>query len=154
MFLIKFFAIFAILHLIIWTMNLGFLENGLAELTGKTNGLSVEGNRVYLNEGEFFVINPSCTGLVSVSIIAAIVFSLRKPKIEKKVLIFLFSAIIMFFLNILRLYGVMFFGKNFGLSAGELFHEVSWISTAAFILILWYYFTKKITKTNKFNELI
>ncbi|MFH1664433.1 MAG: archaeosortase/exosortase family protein [archaeon] len=153
MFLVKFTVIFSVLHFLVWTIPTEFLQNLIAGFEAGFFGLPVKENLILIGEQKI-LINPSCTGLVSSSIIAAIVFSLRKPEIKEKIKIFLLAGIVMFFLNLLRIYFVLWFGLSFGTEFIGLMHEISWMTTAAFIIVLWYYFTKKITKVKEFNELL
>jgi len=153
MFLVKFTVIFSALHFLVWIVPTGFLQNWIAALEAGLTGLQVQGNLISLGEHKI-MINPSCTGLVSSSIIAAIIFSLRKPEIKKKIQIFLLAAIVMFFLNLIRIYFVLLAGMQFGGEWIGIMHEASWLMTAVFIVGLWYYFTKKITKVEEFNELL
>jgi len=152
-FLLKFGIIFSVLHFLVWTIPTGFLQNLIAVFQAGLFNLPVKDNLILLGEQKI-LINPSCTGLVSSSIIAAIIFSLSKPKIKEKIKIFLLAGTVMFLLNLLRIYFVLWFGLNFGAELVGLMHEISWMTTAIFIIGLWYYFTKKITKIEEFNELL
>jgi exosortase/archaeosortase family protein len=153
MFLVKFGVIFSVLHFLVWKIPTGFLQEWIAGTEAGFFGLATENNLIFL-EAQKILINPSCTGLISISILAAIIFSLRKPEIKQKIQIFVFASAIMFLLNLIRIYFVLWFGLEFGIQWIELMHEISWMTTAAFILGLWYYFTKKITKVKEFNELL
>jgi len=153
MFLVKFTVIFSVLHYLVWTIPTEVLQNFIALFQSNLLGLNIQNNLLFL-ENQRVLINPSCTGLVSISIIAAIIFSLRKPEIKQKIQIFLVAGIIMFFLNLLRIYFVLWVGINFGQELIGIVHEISWMTTALFIIGLWYYFTKRITKIKEFNELL
>ncbi len=152
-FLIKFTVIFSALHYLVWSIPLNFLQNWIAFLQAGFFGLPLQENLVFLEEKQI-LINPSCTGLISISILAAIIFSLKKPEMKKKMQIFVLAGTIMFFLNLLRIYFVLWSGLNFGEELIGVLHEISWMTTAVFIIGLWYYFTKKITKVKEFNELL
>lgn len=153
LFLVKFGVIFSVLHLLVWTVPTSFLQNWIAFLQAGFFNLPLTENTIFLNQ-KLILINPSCTGLISLSILAAIIFSLTKPELKKKIEIFVLAGIIMFFLNLLRIYFVLWAGMNFGEELIGVLHEISWMTTALFIIILWYYFTKKITKVKEFNELL
>ncbi|MEW6295481.1 MAG: exosortase/archaeosortase family protein [Candidatus Diapherotrites archaeon] len=139
--------------MLVWTVDLKFLEDWLAGTEAGFTGLQSKGNIIFLKE-EKIEINPSCTGLISASILAAVIFSLRKPEIKKKILIFLGGTIILFLLNIARVYFVLLIGISYGAQTAEFAHQLTWLSTAAFIVILWYYFTLRITKSKEFHELL
>ncbi|MFH1545537.1 MAG: exosortase/archaeosortase family protein [archaeon] len=145
--------IFALLHLIVWSVDLSFLENSIASFEAGLTGLESNGNIIAIN-AQKIEINPSCTGLISISILAAVIFSLRKPELKKKIIIFAAGGISLLLLNLLRVYFVIVVGKTYGIAAGEIAHELSWLSTAIFIIVLWYYLTKRITGTKSFNELV
>ncbi len=110
-------------------------------------------NLVFVKDG-VFEITPSCTGLVSTSILAAIVYSLKKSGLKRKTLIFLAGASMLIFLNYFRVLAVLWTGKEFGTNAAGITHVVSWFSTTIFVLVLWYYFTKKITGAKNFSDFI
>jgi exosortase/archaeosortase family protein len=152
-FLIKFFIIFSVLHFIIWSVDLSFLQIPLTRLEGKLLNIKTIENTLIVNEN-IFEINPSCTGLVSTSILAAIIFALKKPRILKKIQIFLIGAITLLIANIARIFIVLWFGLKFGIKTAEIVHVISWFTTSGIIIIAWYYFTKKITKIKAFNELL
>ncbi len=153
LFLVKFGLIFSVLHFLVWSLPLTFLENWIALLQANLFHLPLNENMIFLSE-QRILINPSCTGLISISILAAIIFSLSRPEIKQKIKIFLAAAAIMFVLNLIRIYFVLWIGINFGENLIGIVHEISWMTTALFIIALWYYFTKKITKVKEFNELL
>ena len=106
LFLIKFFAIYAILQLLIMVAPLAPLENLIAETEAGWLGLSHEENSIRFNSHAFEIV-PNCTGLMSLSVMAAIIFSLKKPGLGKKTGLFLLSAAVLFPLNLLRVYLVL-----------------------------------------------
>lgn len=151
LFLIKFFAIFFILTTIIELLDLLFFTEWLAFVSSMPFKAIVVSNMVFVNGGNFLVTN-SCTGLVSASILAAIIFSLKKPLIRQKLLLFLLGTGILLVLNIPRLMLVLW-SASVGIDA-ELVHVITWFFMSAFILIIWYYGTKRIAKINDFSELL
>ena len=153
LFLIKFSIIFIILTTLIELIDLSFVQNFIAQICANFSGLTFSGINIFLSNGSF-VITKFCTGFLSMAILASIIFSLSKPQIEKKIKIFLIGAVALFLLNVVRIIFVLEIGKNFGVRAAEFFHIISWFSTAALIIIAWYYFTKKITKIENFSELL
>jgi len=150
-FILKFFLIFSLLNLLIEIANLNLLTNFIASVSSNALGLMVIGNAVLVN-GSFFVVTNSCTGLVSASILAAIIFSLKKPTFGKKVLLFFCGLVIILVINIPRVMFVLFMAKN-GFDA-ELIHEITWFFMSAIVLLVWYYGTKISLKGKNFNELI
>ncbi len=87
-------------------------------------------------------------------ILASIVFSLRKPEFKKKLVLFSMGFAVLFLSNFLRIYLVLLAGINYGIGAADLVHTISWFTTSALIILLWYYLTKKIAKVEKFSELV
>jgi len=152
-FLAKFFLIFAMLQAAILLLNLEVIEKSIASIEAKALGLQSNENFVFVN-GEAFSIDANCTGLLSGGIVAAIVFSLRKPEMKKKLLVLFSAALALFLLNIPRIYLVLWTAKEFGAAAAETAHIATWFSTAAFILVFWYFATKKIAKVEDFSQLL
>jgi exosortase/archaeosortase family protein len=151
LFLIKFFAIFFILTTLVELLDLLFFTEWLAFISAMPFKVNVVSNLVFVN-GENFLVTNSCTGLVSASILAAIIFSLKKPLIKQKILLFLFGMGILLVLNIPRLMLVLW-SASVGLDA-ELVHIITWFFMSIFILIIWYFGTKRIAKINDFSELL
>lgn len=150
-FLVKFFVIFAVAQTLIEFAPLAPLNNTITEISASALGLESLRSDVVVGEGVFSVTN-SCTGLVSVSILGAIIFSLRKPRLRKKLALFLAGAIIIMLINIPRIMLVLFAAK-IGFNA-ELVHELTWFLMSAIILIIWYYGTKRMEKIKEFRELL
>ena len=152
-FLLKFSIIFLILTALIELIDLSIVQNFIAQITANFSRLNAIGINVFAKDG-VFAITKLCTGFLSIAILASIILSLNKPELKKKFLIFFAGGIALFLLNIIRVIFVLVIGKNFGVKAAELFHIISWFSTALLIIIAWYFFTKKITKIKNFSELL
>jgi exosortase/archaeosortase family protein len=133
---------------LIYAIDLSLLENFIAELIGSILGLHVIANNIFFNE-TIFLIQPNCTGLVSAGILFAVVFSLKKPEMKTKSMIFLIGGIFLLLINLVRIYFVVLMGVLFGLA--ELTHIISWFAMTAFILGAWFYLTKKIAKIKGFE---
>jgi exosortase/archaeosortase family protein len=149
-FLAKFFALFLILQAIVLVVDLNWLQNAIAAGISSQSGTEYAGKFVNVKEG-VFEITPSCTGLVSAAILAAVVFSLKKPGLKNKTALFLAGTAILFVLNYFRVLLVVVAGRDFGIGVAEILHVVSWFVMSAGIIIVWYWFTKKITKTESFE---
>jgi exosortase/archaeosortase family protein len=153
LFLLKFFVIFIAMVLVIEVSDFGIIQKPITFITATLSGLEFSDISVFVKDG-IFLITEFCTGFLSIAVVASIVFALKKPDFSKKIAIFVASAISLFFLNIVRIFLVLEVGKNFGIKAAELFHIVSWFSTAGLIIIAWYYFTKRIAKVDNFSQLL
>jgi len=151
-FLISFFLIYFILGEIINLLDLSFLTNALASFSASVVGGVALGNLVILGEGSKFVVSNMCTGLVSASILAAVVFSLRKPNMKKKVALFVLGTILLMLINIPRIILVLLAAKA-GFDA-EMVHMATWFLMSAAILLIWYVGTKAWAKVEDFGELI
>ncbi len=152
-FLVKFFVIYAILQFLILALPLEFFENGIAEIEAVAIGASAEGNLIELNSHSFQIV-PNCTGLVGISVLASIIFGLRRPKLKKKIGLLAVGAAILFPLNLLRVYFVLWASISFSLDIGETLHIATWFLSAGAILVIWYYATKRIAKVKEFSELL
>ena len=149
LFLIKFFVIYAVLQFLILALPIGFIENGIAEIEASAIGGKAEGNVIEFDNAtatHSFQIVPNCTGLVGISVLAAIIFALRKPKLNKKIALLAIGAAILFPLNLLRVYFVLWISIVYSPEIGEILHITTWFIAAGAILVIWYYFTKKLQK--------
>ncbi len=153
LFLVKFFAIFALLQTAVSILPLQPLNEWIAGTESILTGIENHGNKIPY-DGTNFVITNSCTSLVSGSILAAIVFALRKPELKKKIELFAIGALALFAVNLLRVYLVILIGINFGTAAGDLSHTISWFAMSALIITLWFYLTKKRAGIKDFSELL
>jgi len=151
LFLVKFFGIFAISNILLGLVNLFAFTSLLANVCGNFLGLGVSGSTVFVGVSQFVITN-SCTGLVSASILGSIIFSLKKPKFEIKLVLFLWGSIALLLFNIPRLLLVLFAAKS-GFDA-ELVHEFTWFLMSAIVLALWFFGTKRITNISEFRELL
>ena len=150
-FVVKFFLIFFVLTYLIELVNLNFFTTALASLSAAMVGALSLGSAVITSHG-VYVISNACTGFTSASILAAVVFSLRKPRFSQKVWVFVAGTIVLLLLNIPRLALVLFAAQN-GWDA-DLVHTITWFLMSAAVLLLWYFGTKRIAKVKDFSELV
>ncbi len=152
-FLLKFFAIYAVLQLLILNAPIESLKEWIAFIEAQGLGLESVGNRV-LFQGHGFEIVANCTGLMGISVLAAIVFALRKPDLKRKAVLFAFGAMVLFPLNLVRVYFVIWAALSFGIQFSEAIHVLTWFLSAGLILGLWYYLTKKVASVKDFSSLL
>ncbi|MBN1940701.1 MAG: exosortase/archaeosortase family protein [Candidatus Diapherotrites archaeon] len=152
-FIIKFFAVFLILQFLILTLPIEPLKNFIASTEAGALGMQSAGSTIFFDSHKFEVTE-NCTGLLSGAILAAVIFSLRKPDLRKKFSFALIGALGLFLLNFPRIYAVLWAAKAFNPESAELLHEITWITTALFVIIIWYFGTKKILGIKNFGELI
>ena len=149
-FLAKFFALFFALQFLALIADLSILQNAISSGISSMAGLEYSGKFIFVKDGAF-EITPSCTGLVSAAILAAIIFSLRKPEMKNKFLLLFAGAIVLFIVNYFRVLFVVIAGKEFGVATAELLHIISWFVMSAGIILVWYWFTKKLAKIESFD---
>jgi len=151
LFIIKFFFIFFLLSFIVEILPLGWLNELIAQVSSSLVGLSAKGAIINI-DGFNFIVGNACTGLMSASILAATIFSLAKPSIKKKLMLFTIGLGILLIVNIPRVSLVLLFAK-YGFDA-NLVHELTWFVMSGVILLIWYYGTKKVCEIKDFSELI
>ncbi len=153
LFAIKFFIIFFAAQAIIYLAPLEPLTHSIASL--EANLLDLEFAKDSIVAGNsLYVITNSCTGLVSWSILAAIIFSLHKPTLGKKIQMAVFGGILLFLVNLARVYGVLLVGVQFGGEAAGMSHVISWFAMSGLILAVWFALTKRMTGIKEFSELL
>ena len=152
-FIAKFFIIFLALQFLILTLPIMPLKVFIAETAAGSLGMQAVGDSILL-DSHAFVITENCTGLLSGAILAALIFSVKKPGIRKKVFMAVAGAVGLFLLNFPRIFFVLWAARNFGVENAELFHEITWFSTAVFVFAIWFFEAKKIAQIKNFAEMI
>ena len=152
-FLAKFFIIYAALQFLILAAPLQGLKEWIAGIEAGALGLESSGATVFL-AGHAFEIVANCTGLMGIAVLAAVVFSLRKPGIAKKLQLFALGAVLLFAVNLLRVYFVLLAASLWNPGAAESLHTATWFAMAGIILALWYALTKRIAGAKAFAEMI
>jgi len=152
LFLVKFFLIFAVLHALLYAVPLMPLQHWIAGFEAGMLNLQHEGNSIFI-DSVIFQINQSCTGLVSGITLAAVIFALRKPGLRMKLISAAAGTLLLFVLNLARVYLVLSYALQ-NPAGAELLHHFTWLLTAAAIIAVWYYSTKRIAKIGNFSELL
>jgi exosortase/archaeosortase family protein len=142
LFFLRFFSIVAVSQALLIVFEPYWLESLIASAEAALLGLRSTGNIIYM-EGQPFAISANCTGLLSSSVFAAIVFSLRKPELKKKIAIALAGISALFALNFVRVYLVMAAGNILGMQWLNTAHLLSWFAMFGAVLGAWYFLTKK-----------
>lgn len=150
-FVVKFFLIFFVFSFVVEILSLSWLTEFIAWLSASIIGLDANGAVVYVKWSSFIVGN-ACTGLMSASILAATIFALRKPTLDKKVGLFLIGLAILLVINIPRV-SLVLLSAAYGFDA-NLVHELTWFLMSGVILLIWYFGTKKLFDVKDFSELI
>jgi len=152
-FLAKFFLIYAGLQALVLLLPISALLLPIAAMEASWLGLQAQGN-IILFDSHNFEIAENCSGLVSISVLAAIIFSLSRPELRKKIALLAFGAAILFPLNLLRVYLVLLAAISFNPEMAETLHIATWFITSAIIIALWYFLTKRIAKVKDFSGLL
>lgn len=152
-FLLKFFVIYGVLQALVLAAPIMPLNEAIASLEAGLLGLESDSSIILL-EDMALEINASCTGFVGISVLASIIFSLKRPKIKKKAGMLATGAVVLFPLNLLRVYLVVASAKFLSVGEVEAVHVSTWFGTSAAILLLWYYLTKRSAKARNFEELM
>ena len=146
----KFVVIFSVLEFIIFNVDMSFLQFFITQTQANFFNLQFRNNLIFVKDGTFAIV-PSCTGVVSGSILAGIVFSLKKPELKKKIGVFLAGLAALLFLNYFRIMFVIWVGKEYGLEIADWVHVVTWLFTAVFVIGAWFVVTKKVTGVKDFQ---
>jgi len=147
----KFFIIYVVLQYLIELADLSALNYFIAYASASLLGLGYWGSMVFVN-GAVFTVTNLCTGLVSASVLAAIVFSLRRPKLAQKIALFFLGLVLLMLINIPRV-ALVLYSASIGFDA-DLVHTLTWFIMSAAVLLIWYYGTKRIAKVKDFSELV
>jgi len=131
-FCLKFFIIFFGFSFILEQINLSFFTNYLTFLISTIMSLPYNSNVIFA--GKNFIITNICTGLTTVSILAATIFSMRKPQLKNKVVLFLFGSIIILLVNIPRIILVIY-SHLYGFDS-ELVHVLTWFVMSGVVLFI------------------
>ena len=151
LFLAKFFVIFFLLSQLVELIDLSFLTNFLAKVSASFLGLDFLANQIFI-DGAVFIVTNSCTGLISASILGAIIFALKKPSMFNKFKLFLFGTLLLLVVNVFRIIFILYFAK-IGLDA-NLIHELTWYLMSGIIILIWYYCMEKVYEIKNFNLLV
>ncbi len=149
-FSIKFFLIFFALSFIIDFLDLSIISNFLTIIVASALNLPFLGNQIFLNE-KVFVISSACLGFSTISILFALIFSLRKPELIRKIWLFIFGAGFIFLINIPRLV-VVVFSEIIGFDS-DLVHTLTWFLMSLVVLVIFLLATKYYYK-KELNELV
>lgn len=150
-FLLKFFIIFLILDFLIIVSNLSFYNSFLAFITGSFSGLKVLGNNIFLNN-HIFIIDNSCTGLVSVAMLAGLIFPLKKIIFFEKIRFFIFGSVLLLLFNIFRIIFVLYSAK-IGFDA-DFIHILTWFLMSFIVIFIWFFVLKNFFKIKDFSKII
>lgn len=150
LFLLKFILIFAIGTVLINILDLSNLTTFESNIVANTVGsIYVDGKIIETNN--VFIITNNCLGLLTITVLAGLIFSTRRPNFEKKVVLFLLGAVFLFLINIPRLLLVVI-SARLGVDP-EFIHVITWYIMSVIALLIWFYGVKLYYKKEP-NELL
>ena len=129
------------------------LNNWVASLESAITGIAAQGNALLLDNTAFIITN-ECSGLYSSIDLAAIIFALKKPELEKKAALFAAGFLFLFPLNLVRIYAVLLSAKAFGTGVAMLFHIASWFIVSLLVVSFWYYASQKSLGIKHLGEML
>ena len=147
-FLLRFFALFAVLYLILHAADAfpptsyasAVLKGGIASFeTGALQLIGIdavlEGNRIVV-DGQAFLIVVECTGLFMIMLLAVLLYTTPVRK-ERRKRALLFYSPLLFGFNLLRVLFTLVVGVRLGASALEVTHFSLWFADLGLVLFLW-----------------
>ncbi|MBI5635376.1 archaeosortase/exosortase family protein [Candidatus Micrarchaeota archaeon] len=145
-FLLKFFALFAVLFAAVYYAPLSFLTDFIAFVESvllNLVGMSVisAGSLVISREIVFQIVN-ECTGLVMLSMLAALLYATPSISRREKILGLALFAIPLLLFNLARLFLTMLVGISFGQGALDSIHFILWILDALVVFLVWMHLSK------------
>lgn len=120
-------------------MDLSFLNNLLAFLSASFLGLEFFENIIFVGSSTFLISN-FCTGLTSILMLGALLFSMQKPKLFYRLKIFIFGALLLLVINIPRLMLILFSAKM-GFNP-DFIHTLTWFLMSGVVILVWYFCVK------------
>ncbi|MBI4043297.1 MAG: exosortase/archaeosortase family protein [Candidatus Diapherotrites archaeon] len=152
-FMLRFFALYAVLQALLVVAPLSVLQNALAGFVGSVLSIPHAGPYLFLN-GAVFEITNSCTGLVSGIILASVVFAFRKPDLKTKARLFLAGFFVLFPLNVVRVLGIVWVARETNPLWAEGLHIATWFLVSVLVLGLWYYLSTRFAGVKRLDELL
>lgn len=145
-FLLKFFALFAVLFTALYFAPLSFLTSFIASIESiflNFFGLPVMqvGSLIVFNDFVFQIVN-ECTGLVMLSMLAALLYATPTMSSKDKYFGLGLFAVPLLLFNLLRLFLTLFVGLSFGQSALDATHFILWIVDALVVFLVWMHLSK------------
>ena len=149
--MLRFFSVFLTLYLITTFFELEFLKHAVATTSYFFVSIiepqaTLMGTSIFFGGFEFIIIQ-LCTGVVSMSLFTALIFTYPSTAKEKLISLAFFPIIFLF--NALRISVVILSSSLFDNSTVLFLHEQTWLLTAFFVLFCWYLFLNKTGKITK-----
>lgn len=136
-FIIRFFIVFGLVELLAYLFPPLAYQAWLAQLLGEWHRIPVQGIFLSVN-GIQFEISAFCTGLSTWGLFLGLLYGFSIPSNKQKIVYALLGWIIIFFLNIIRLFLIVYVGKTIDANAVELLHTLTWFAMSAAVMGGWY----------------
>ncbi|MCK5023524.1 MAG: exosortase/archaeosortase family protein [Candidatus Aenigmarchaeota archaeon] len=118
--------------------------------------MAMEGMLIFGNGVSFF-ISEDCTGWKSAILLIALIFSVPKIQLRKRVMGVIAGLPVLYVANILRILIVIFVWKGAGRGFADIFHDYLWQVGLVFVVmiiwVLWLMWTGKL-RNNAFKKLL
>ncbi|MEK6902300.1 MAG: exosortase/archaeosortase family protein [archaeon] len=151
-FVVRFFLVFFAVELLLFLFPpLGYQE-WIATQIGNLLHVPVNETFLLVNES-WFEISAFCSGFTTLALFAGLVLGFNIPDWATKVRFLMEGGLLIFLLNFIRIYFVVWVGVNYSFAAAETFHILSWFALSGMILWMWMELMKKETRTMNAGEL-
>ncbi len=147
----RFFSVFLVLYFLTTSVEFESLKKAVAatvhffvSIAGPDAALA--GTSILFGGFDFSIIQ-LCTGVVSMSIFAALI--LTYPSTAKEKILSIAFLPVIFFFNALRISVVILSSGMFEKDTVLFLHEQTWVLTAFFVLFCWYLFLNRTEKINR-----
>ena len=145
-FLLKFFTLFAALFTALYFTPLFFLTNFIAFIESSllnSAGFQVTqiGSLVVSSVIVFQIVN-ECTGLVMLSMLAALLYATPSISRNEKIRGFALFALPLLLFNLARLFATMIVGISFGQTFLDGVHLLLWLVDALAVFLVWMHLSK------------
>jgi len=144
----RFFSVFLVLYFLTTSIELEPLKKAVAATVHFFVSIvepkaALAGTSILFGGFDFSIIQ-LCTGVVSMSIFAALI--LTYPSTSKEKILSIAFLPVIFFFNALRISVVILSSGMFEKDTVLFLHEQTWVLTAFFVLFCWYLFLNKTEK--------
>ena len=137
-FLLRFFVAFAALFLLVEAIKLPFLYEAIASFEAaalSSFGIAAvsQGAFIHATNASFEIV-AECSGLVMVSMLAALLFA---SKAKNSLQWLVAGGVFLFLFNLLRLFATLYAGVAWGPYALDVVHALLWFVDAGVVVAIW-----------------
>lgn len=151
-FLIRFFSVFILVELLLILFPPLEYQQWIATQIGNLLHVPVNGTFVGI-AGSLFEISAFCSGFTTFSLFAGLVLGFNIPDWPTKIRLLIEGGLLIFILNFLRIYFVVWTGIHSSILAAETLHILSWFMLSGIITYTWFVWMKNETRSMDGNAL-